>query len=109
MIHHSFIRVCSVAATLHINNTSIDTCTVVTPPHENAASIAINVVHLRSFTRHVSFSEVYEALAPSGLALFILDEIGSSIHCQHLFFAHVPVAGNLSSCSMPEHELCEDG
>ncbi|MED6127099.1 hypothetical protein PIB30_084921 [Stylosanthes scabra] len=50
---HSFIRVCSVAATLHINKTSFDTCTVITPPHENAASIAINVVHLRSFTRHV--------------------------------------------------------
>ena len=57
-----------------------------------------------------SFSEVNGVLAPSELALFILDEIGCSVHCQCLFGAYVPeLARNLGSCMMPKLEACEEG
>lgn len=57
-----------------------------------------------------SLSQVNEVVAPSEVALLILDEIGCLDHCQHLLYAHVPeVTGNLSNCVMSKRDVCEDG
>jgi len=57
-----------------------------------------------------SLCGVNEVVAPSVLALLILDEIGYLDHCEYLLYAHLlEEGGNMSNCMMSKRDICEDG